>query len=131
MKTAGHCLIRTLVRSKVPSVPFEAIKNRIVGTGYELSVTINGDALARRLNKKHRGKTYAANVLSFPLSKTEGEMFLNVRKAAREAKSQGVTVQYWLIYLYIHGLLHLKGFNHGGAMERAQERLVKEFATRA
>jgi probable rRNA maturation factor len=123
--------VRTLVRSRVPRIPFEEIKNRVLGKDYELSIVLNGDALARRLNTERRQKTYAANVLSFPLNPQEGEIFLNVPKAAREAKTEGVSHRTWLMFLFIHGILHLKGLDHGSTMERTETKLLREFDKRS
>ena len=46
-----------------------------------------------RSMRRRRKKDYPANVLSFPLSKHEGEIFLNVRKAEREAKVAGISAR--------------------------------------
>ena len=80
--------IRTTLRSApflkgAGAIPYEKIANAVLGTKYELSLVICGDALARKMNHKYRKKSYKPNVLSFPLSKNEGEVFLNVRAAAR------------------------------------------------
>ena len=53
-------------------VPFEKIATAVLGNQYELSLVICGDTLATRMNKEYRKKTYKPNVLSFPISKTEG-----------------------------------------------------------
>src|SRR3989338_4713423 len=76
--------IRKTVRGPVPRIPFEEIAKNVLGAQYELSLVICGDELARRINRENRKKTYAPNVLSFPLGKLEGEIFLNIRKAERQ-----------------------------------------------
>jgi rRNA maturation RNase YbeY len=130
--------IRKTVRSSVPSLPYEKMARGILGPRYHLSLVVCGDTLARRINKQYRKKTYAANVLSFPLSKTEGEIFLNVRKAAREAlpagrqgagqsRTQQRAIKNRMALLYVHGCFHLKGMKHGDAMERAEEKILKKF----
>ena len=119
--------IKITLRGPWPRLPFEKMKCAALGGRYELSLVICGDSLARRLNKKHRRKTYAANVLSFPLSRTEGEMFLNARASAREAHTYGVSVGARLALLFVHGLLHLKGLPHGRTMEREEARILHAF----
>ena len=111
----------------VGRLPFEAIGRRILGTRYELSLVICGDALSRRVNKTYRHKTYAPNVLAFTLEKNEGEIFLNVRKAAREAKTFGIPFHVRLALLFIHGCLHLKGMRHGRTMEATEKRTLRAF----
>ena len=103
------------------------MSRHVLGAGYELSLVICGDKLAQRMNKEYRKKTYYPNVLSFPLSKSEGEIFLNVRKAAREAREFRVPLKSRLALLYVHGLYHLKGLDHGTKMERLEAATLKKF----
>ncbi len=100
---------------------------KVLGKTYELSLVVCGDKLARSINKKYRNKIYAANVLSFPLSKNEGEIFLNVRCAEREARKYGVKVHNRLALLFVHGLFHLKGLKHGDKMEVQERKILKQF----
>ena len=119
--------ITTTLRGLRPRVPFEQMKRAALGVHYELSLVICGDDLARHLNKKHRHKKYAANVLSFPLSHTEGEIFLNARASERESRKYHVSERERLALLFVHGLLHLKGLRHGRTMEREEARLLRVF----
>ena len=109
------------------SIPYKEIGEAILGPGYELSLVICGDTLATRMNTEHRRKTYSPNVLSFPLDKREGEIFLNVRKAEREARLYGIPLRERLAYLYVHGCFHLKGLDHSDAMEREEARIMRRF----
>lgn len=99
----------------------------ILGDGYELSLVLCGDELARSLNKKHRGKTYASNVLSFPLTERSGEIFLNIRTAQRETKRFKTTLRKRVALLFVHGCYHLKGHQHGTAMEALEAKTLKRF----
>ncbi len=119
--------IKTTIRGKVPRIPFGEIAREILGKNFELSLVICGDDLARRMNTEHRRKSYAPNVLSFPLSKTEGDIFLNVRKAEREARLYGIPPRERLAYLYVHGCFHLKGIDHGDRMEKEEARVMSHF----
>ncbi len=114
--------IKTTVRGKVPRLSFESIAERILGRTYSLSLVICGDTLSRRLNTEYRKKTYKPNVLSFPISKTEGEIFLNIRKAEREAHAEGISTHKRLAFLYIHACLHLSGLDHGDTMDRLEQK---------
>ncbi len=111
-----------------PSLPWGKIATAVLGEKYELSLILCGDALARRVNRETRKKTYSPNVLSFPLSKNEGEIVLNIRKAAREAHTYEHSYQKHLLYLFIHGLLHLKGMDHGDTMEKSERHFIKRFS---
>ncbi len=108
-------------------IPYEKIARRVLGKSYELSLVVCGDDLARRMNKEYRKKNYKPNVLSFPLSKDEGEIFLNVRAAAREGQRFGVPLRDRLAFLFVHGCFHLKGLRHGRIMETQEQRILRAF----
>ncbi len=116
---------RTTIRGKVPRIQFEKIAQKILGGTYSLSLVLCGDTLGRRLNAQYRKKTYKPNVLSFPLSKQEGEIFLNVRKAEREARAEGISSARRIAFLFIHACLHLKGLDHGNTMDALEQRHMK------
>jgi probable rRNA maturation factor len=109
--------LRKTVRGLVPRISFEKIALEILGTSYSLSLVLCGDTLSRRLNTQYRKKTYKPNVLSFPLSQKEGEIFLNIRKAEREARAEGISSAKRITFLFIHACLHLKGLDHGEKMD--------------
>jgi len=109
--------ITKTVKGRLPSLPFDQIKNKILGEKYELSLVFCANDLSRRLNRTYRQKDYATNVLSFSISKHSGEIFINLRKL------KGFSVG----NLFIHGLFHLKGLDHGATMERAEAKVRKEF----
>ena len=116
-----------MTRGAVPRIPFEKIVRKILGKRYSLSLVICGDSLARKMNRMYRKKSYAANVLSFPLGKNESEIFLNIRAALRETKESGVTLRARLTLLFVHACLHLKGMRHGQAMDRKEQQFMKMF----
>ncbi|HEY4526669.1 MAG TPA: rRNA maturation RNase YbeY [Candidatus Paceibacterota bacterium] len=119
--------IKKTVRIRVPTLPFEKMTRVVLGPRYELSLVVCGDKLARAINTKYRHKTYAANVLSFPLGRDEGEIFLNARAAEREARKYGISVSARLALLFVHGLFHLKGLIHGDKMEAEERKILKRF----
>lgn len=108
-------------------LPFDQMAAAALPAGYHLSLVICGDALARKMNRKYRNKTYAPNVLSFPLSNSEGEIFLNLRKAAREAREEKIALKKRLALLFVHGCVHLAGHDHGSKMELLEGRILKKF----
>jgi len=114
-------------RRRLPSLPFFDIKNAVLGKNYDLSLVFIGSTRSRTLNKKYRGKDKPANVLSFPLSKTAGEIFIDLSEAKRQAVSYDKTYRKFVGFLLIHGLFHLKGFDHSSTMERKEESIRKQF----
>ena len=108
-------------------VPFKKIKDDILGEKYELSLALVGEKKARNVNIQSRKKDYAPNVLSFPFSAQSGEIYLTPSVSKREARDFGHKEREHLVFLYIHGLLHLKGFDHGSKMESLEEKFLKKY----
>lgn len=123
----GTIDIRTTTRGIAPRVPFKDIAREILPKDYSLSIVVCGDTLSRRINRAYRNKDYSPNVLSFSIGENEGEIFLNIRKAEREAKEFGMTARERIAHLFVHGCFHLKGYDHGSAMDTLEIRILKKF----
>jgi ssRNA-specific RNase YbeY (16S rRNA maturation enzyme) len=108
--------ITNLTKKQVSKIPWKKIKEEVLGKKYELSLIFAGNALLKKLNFKYRKKNKPASVLSFPLSKTEGEIFINLSQKNHSP-----------LYLFIHALLHLKGLRHSAKMEVQEEKLMKKY----
>jgi ssRNA-specific RNase YbeY (16S rRNA maturation enzyme) len=96
---------------------FERIKNEVLGKEYDLSVAFLSPREMQEVTLRTKNKDKVSNVLAFPLSPTSGEILI-CKEAAHPYTPE---------YLFIHGLLHLKGFKHGDRMDSAEERLLKAF----
>lgn len=122
--------ITRIYKGHLPSLQYKQIKDKILGKNYELSLVFTNDALSKSLHKKWQGKSGPANILSFPLSKKNGEIFINPRTAYRESKKFGYPNFLFLGFLFIHGCCHLKGLKHGQKMEKLEEKYRKMFGIR-
>lgn len=109
---------------------FEDIKNDILGKRYSLSIATLSENESKKINKKYRDKNKPANVLSFPLSKTSGEILLCPNTIKKDTKKFGRTFPELLQFMVIHGMLHLKGMQHSSTMERAEEKYDKKYRNR-
>jgi len=91
----------------------------------EVTVRIVGEAEARRLNRRYRGEDHATNVLSFPYALSrrmvQGDVVLCAPVIAREARSQGKSLEAHFAHMTVHALLHLRGYDH--ARRRAAARM--------
>ena len=119
--------ITNLTRDKIPGVPFAKIKNAVLGKNYSLSLVFVGDKKSQELNRSYRGKNKPTNVLSFPLDRKNGEIFINLKLAKKEARGLNRDFKNFVTFLFIHGLMHLKGYGHGSTMEKAETKLLKKF----
>ena len=119
--------IKRTIRHRVPDVPYQRIAQAILGSSYELSLVLCADMLAQSMNAKYRKKTYSPNVLSFPYARGEGEIFLNIPCAEREARKFGVPLRSRMALLFVHGCFHLAGYKHGGTMERLEQKILRKF----
>lgn len=81
----------------------------------EINIIFTTDKEMKELNLKFLHHKYTTDVISFPLSydgkKTEGEVYINVDQARRQAKGFGVSINEENARLVIHGVLHLIGYD--------------------
>jgi rRNA maturation RNase YbeY len=112
----------------LPSVPFLELKDKILGKRYTLSISFVPPKVAQELNVKHRNKDYIPNTLSFPLTKTTGEIILCLSAIKKEYKTFDMRYEQYLLYIIIHSMLHLKGYDHGSTMERKEMKLLNDFS---
>jgi len=108
-------------------LPFARMKDAILGKKYDLSLVFVDGREGRKLNKLYRKKDYATDILSFPLSKTEGEIVINQKAADKKAKTFDREPINYLQFLFIHGCVHLKGYAHGSRMESEERKFRKKF----
>ena len=119
--------IRNLTRQSAPRLPFSEIAENILGKDYDLSLVFIGSKLSREMHLKFHKKDSPANVISFPLSKTSGEIFIDLSEARREAPLFKRSYLEHVGGLFIHGLYHLKGLSHGRTMESMELKARRRF----
>lgn len=120
--------ITNKTKGKPPRLPFVSIKDKILGSRYDLSVSFVSASTQRKLNKSYRGKDKTTNILSFTLSETSGEITFDLVQVKRDAPLFDMTYAKFLKYLFIHGCLHLKGFEHSSTMEKEEKKFLKMFS---
>ena len=123
------------------AVDIEALE-KIAGelSTQEVELIITDDETMRELNAEYRNKKSVTDVLSFPMEApfTEQSVFdmplgsIVIAASFVEAKAQehGHTVQDELSLLFIHGMLHLLGFDHEndeGEMRAREKEIIEQF----
>lgn len=97
---------------------------RLIGCAEkEISISFVDDEAIRLLNRQYLRLDKPTNVLSFSLEEGEcgkvnpgllGDIVISVDTALRDAKQGGFTLEEEILFLIIHGLLHLTGYEHVG-----------------
>ena len=81
----------------------------------EVTIRIVDEPEGRELNKTYRGKDYATNVLTFPLTEEPyliGDIVICAPVVATEAIAQNKPLEAHYAHLTVHGILHLHGYDH-------------------
>lgn len=100
--------------------------------GYELSIAIVGDAEMRKLNKAYRELDKPTDVLSFAgEGNFYGEIILDFAQIKKQAKELKKSIKEELIFILVHGLLHLEGMDDktekgGREMEKKAVNFIKK-----
>ncbi len=110
-----------------------AAKAALDGRDAGLAVLLSNDETMRELNARFRGKDRPTNVLAFPAPASPdgqiGDIALGLGVCRAEAAAQGKRLVDHLAHLVMHGVLHLRGFDHdvsarAEAMEALERRLL-------
>jgi rRNA maturation RNase YbeY len=119
----------TVIRKNgtLPAIPFLSIKEKLLGKKYNLTVIFCTPKESQERNRMYRDKDYPTNILSFPLSENEGEIYISLSTARKDAKKFDMGYEKFLHLLLVHGCLHLKGHEHGSTMETLEEKHLATF----
>ncbi len=124
---SDNLTITNQTRTKIPVIPFVEIKNAILGKNYELSLVFPNKKTATELHEDWKDKSGPANILSFPLEKNVGEIFISLDQAKTECKKFDRAYENYVAFLFIHGCAHLLGHTHGTAMEAFEKKIRAKF----
>lgn len=104
----------------------------------EVSLMLVNDQRIHELNRDYRGVDRPTDVLSFALqdetdepdSEFEDEMLgdiiISVERAREQAEEYGHSFEREIVYLAVHGTLHLLGYNHEEENEKLEMRAKEE-----
>ncbi|MBE0616747.1 MAG: rRNA maturation RNase YbeY [Proteobacteria bacterium] len=102
----------------------------------ELSVWLCDDPSIQELHREYLGEDTPTNVISFAQREGEfgdlepevlGDVVVSVDTARRDAEESGGALEDEVLFLCIHGVLHLLGYDHEkGQAARAPEMEAKE-----
>ncbi len=103
-------------------------------TDRDIELILTDNSTIREMNRQNRGIDAPTDVLSFPLEKVPfaplGEIVISVEYAKEKASQYRNSLDDEVTLLFIHGLLHLLGYDHetdAGEMRRKEEELIRRF----
>jgi probable rRNA maturation factor len=99
----------------------------------EVDLWLCSDAEIRELNRSYRKQNKPTDVLSFPqyapgerptpgLPVALGDVVISVDTATRQAHARGVSLEAEIVWLFVHSLLHLIGYDDD--TEEGLERMI-------
>jgi probable rRNA maturation factor len=126
-------------RAKVRRIVLASITlaGKTLRYGAQINLRLCNVAEAKSLNRAHRNKTYAPNVLTFeypsfanqPLT---ADIAICLPVLRTEAAQQGKTMENHFAHLLTHGCLHALGFDHldenqASVMEDLERQILRRF----
>lgn len=110
---------------------FVARARRAAGLRGTVNVLVTSNAELQSLNRRFRGKDHATDVLSFPAlpglkTRYAGDIAISAEIAAHNARTLGHSAAQEIKILALHGILHLRGYDHegdNGRMARREQNL--------
>ena len=111
----------------------------------EVDITIVDDEEIHQLNRDYRNVDRPTDVLSFALDEDDedepellegqlhllGDIIISAETATRQAEEFGHGLEREIVYLAVHGLLHLLGYDHMVDEDKVIMRAKEEEALRA
>ncbi|MCX5834385.1 MAG: rRNA maturation RNase YbeY [Deltaproteobacteria bacterium] len=101
----------------------------------ELSILLVEDREIRDINRTYLKRDRPTNVIAFPMLEGSfrhlhpevlGDVVLSVETAGRDAEKEGLALENEILFLLIHGILHLVGYDHEGSAVRARRMRQKQ-----
>jgi probable rRNA maturation factor len=115
----------------------EDLLNKIASslTDKQIELIITSDEDIKNINKEHRGIDKSTDVLSFPYEEMPmaplGSIVISDSHVIQKAKELGHSEDDELALLFIHGLLHLLGYDHevdNGEMRTEEKKIIEKFS---
>lgn len=101
---------------------------------YEVSFSVVDEDEIQDLNRDYRGVDAVTDVLSFPLFSREeledgailGDIVICSQRAREQANDFGHSYEREIVYLSVHSLLHLLGYDHEKEEDKAEMRALEK-----
>lgn len=90
---------------------------------FSVNVIYLNDSEIQKINMQFLGHDYPTDVISFDLEggkSLDGEIYIGVETAARQAEEYKVSLKNEILRLAVHGALHLVGYDDAGTEQRSE-----------
>lgn len=102
-----------------------------------IDLTLVDNAIIQEINRDYREKDMATDVLSFPQYERDddltgeeyllyGDVVISLERAKEQAEEYNHSLNRELCYLFVHSLLHLRGYDHMTESEKEEMRAHEE-----
>jgi len=125
--------VRNVTKERFETRKLEKLADRILLKEKKgksnLSLLFAGEALMKKLSVQWLKKEHASNVLAFEGGHLSlGEIVLCPSVIRKDAKEYGITYKDAVRLMFVHGLLHLVGYDHDTfGKEKAMKRKEQEY----
>ena len=125
-----------ILENKTPySLKIDLLKKIVNSlTNKDIELVLVDDLKIKKINKEYRNIDKPTDVLSFPFEDTPGAILgiivISIDQALKGAKRFGHSIDDEIALLFIHGILHLLGYDHeidDGQMRKKEEEIIKKF----
>ena len=104
------------------------LDSQAIPADVEMTIVLTDDAQLHELNREYLGVDSPTDVLSFSASESDpetgtrylGDILISIPRAQAQAQTAGHKVEDETQLLVVHGTLHLLGFDHAEAKEKAR-----------
>ena len=109
----------------------------------EVSITLTDDKTIHELNRDYRGIDRPTDVLSFAFRESDepeiisddideaidtlGDIIISVERAKNQAEDYGHSLRREIVFLTVHGMLHLLGYDHMEEADRLEMEKEQEY----
>lgn len=103
----------------------------------EISLVIVDNEQIREINREYLNRDYPTNVIAFSQREGEfgglnphilGDVVISIERALSDSLAGGLSLEDELDFLFIHGLLHLLGYEHDNTTKKEAKRMDNKTA---
>lgn len=128
-----HVKTKAGLTKRIPSrflkdAAHQSLEHQGIPAPYALTILLTEDSQLHSLNREYLGVDAPTDVLSFPSDelipesgeKYLGDIVISVPRAESQAKAAGHSLKSEAQLLVVHGTLHLLGYDHSHASDKAR-----------